>query len=124
MSSSFRPAWVTQYTSASNPLMWSFSFWNSVSGISSGKQTSSWSVASQLLPDEGVDVPHDLPAVGCPDVHALDRVALVGEIGQLDQLVVPLAEVLLFLHLSHLRSSTESGCLLKSFNSVVSLVVV
>lgn len=45
-SSSFRPAWVTQYTSASKPLMWSFSFLNSVSGISRGKHTSSWLVAS------------------------------------------------------------------------------
>ena len=45
-SSSFSPAWVTQYTSESNPLMWSFSLANWSSGIIRGKQTSSWSVAS------------------------------------------------------------------------------
>jgi len=55
----------------------------------------------QLLADEGVDVLHDLPPVGGPDVHSLDRIALVGKASGLDELIVPLAEVLFLLHPSH-----------------------
>ena len=45
-SSSFRPPCVTQKTSPSNPLTCSASFWNSVSGIRTGKFTSPWPVES------------------------------------------------------------------------------
>ena len=47
----------------------------------------------ELLADVGVDLPHDLPSVGGPDVHSLDGVSLVGESGLLDDVEVPVCEV-------------------------------
>ena len=43
------------------------------SGISKGKFTSSWLVRSISAWVRAVDEFHRLPAVGSPDVHALDR---------------------------------------------------
>ena len=47
----------------------------------------------QFLPDQAVDLPHGLPAIGFPDVHSFDRIPFVTEVGLLDDIVVPFAEV-------------------------------
>ncbi|MPM58090.1 hypothetical protein SDC9_104919 [bioreactor metagenome] len=48
----------------------------------------------QLIADEAVDGAHYLPSVGGPDVHPLDRIALIGEPCLLDDVEIPFRIVL------------------------------
>src|SRR5437867_3524746 len=52
----------------------------------------------EFVSDRLVDQLHDRPSVGPPDVHPLDRIALVAEFRALDDLVVPLAELFVLPH--------------------------
>src|SRR5207245_9389642 len=52
----------------------------------------------ELVADRLVDQLHDRPSVGPPDVHSLDRIALVAEFRAFDDLVVPLAELFVLSH--------------------------